>query len=163
MRETTIPMIRPSRPNDVPALMSLIRALARYEKLEHEVVGTEEDLREQMFGARPGIEGLVVEDGGILVAFALFFHTFSTFLCKRGLYLEDLFVLPEHRRRGHGTALLRALARVAAERRCGRFEWAVLDWNEPAKRLYRAMGATEMSEWRVMRVTGERLSEMTKD
>ena len=85
MRETTIPMIRPSRPNDVPALMSLIRALARYEKLEHEVVGTEEDLREQMFGARPGIEGLVVEDGGILVAFALFFHTFSTFLCKRGL------------------------------------------------------------------------------
>jgi GNAT superfamily N-acetyltransferase len=116
-----------------------------------------------MFGARPGIEGLVVEDGGILVAFALFFHTFSTFLCKRGLYLEDLFVLPEHRRRGHGTALLRALARVAAERRCGRFEWAVLDWNEPAKRLYRAMGATEMSEWRVMRVTGERLSEMTKD
>lgn len=156
-------MIRPTTPGDVAALLSLIRALGQYEKLEHEVVGTEDNLREHMFGARPRIEGLVVEDEGRLVAFALFFHTFSTFLCRPGLYLEDLFVLPEHRRRGHGTALLRALARLAIERRCGRLEWAVLDWNEPARQFYRALGAREMRDWRVMRVTEEGLLDIAKE
>jgi GNAT superfamily N-acetyltransferase len=148
--------------DDVPALFSLVRALARFENLEHEVLGTEEALREQMFAAHPRIEGLVVEAEGVLVGFALFFHTFSTFLCRPGIYLEDLFVLPEHRRRGHGTALLRAVAKLAVERRCGRFEWTVLDWNEPAKRFYRALGAREMSDWRVMRVVAEDLAEMAQ-
>lgn len=155
-------MIRHACPDDVPALLSLVRALARYEKLEHEVSGTENDLREHMFGARPRIEGLVVDDGGTLVAFALYFHTFSTFLCKPGVYLEDLFVLPEHRRRGHATALLRALAEVAIERGCGRFEWAVLDWNETAKQFYRSLGAREMSDWRLMRVTRDGIAKLAQ-
>jgi GNAT superfamily N-acetyltransferase len=154
------PMTRSPHVDDIPALFALVRALAQYEDLEHEVLGTEEVLREQMFGAHPRIEGLVVEAEGVLVGFALFFHTFSTFLCRPGIYLEDLFVLPEHRRRGYGTALLRAVAKLAVERRCGRFEWTVLDWNEPAKRFYRALGAREMSDWRVMRVVGEDLAEM---
>jgi GNAT superfamily N-acetyltransferase len=155
-------MIRSPTPDDIPALFSLIRALARYENLEHEVRGTEDDLREQMFGVRPYIEGLVVEDEERVVGFALFFHNFSTFLCKPGIYLEDLFVVPEHRRRGHATALLRALAQVAVERGCGRFEWAVLDWNDSAKRFYRALGAHELADWRVMRVTGDELLAMAR-
>lgn len=155
-------MIRPARPDDAPALLGLIRDLARYEKLEHEVTGTEADLREHLFGSAKRAEALVVEEGGALVAFALFFHNFSTFLCRPGLYLEDLFVVPERRGAGHGRALLEALARVAVERGCGRFEWAVLDWNEPAKGFYRALGATEMSDWRVMRVTGEALATLAR-
>jgi GNAT superfamily N-acetyltransferase len=155
-------MIRPSVADDVPGLLSLIRALAQYENLEHEVSGTEDDLREQMFGTHPRIEGLVVDDAGSLVGFALYFHTFSTFLCKPGIYLEDLFVLPQHRRRGHGTALFRALARIATERGCGRFEWAVLDWNETAKEFYRTLGARELSDWRVMRITADGLAKLAR-
>jgi GNAT superfamily N-acetyltransferase len=150
-------MIRPATPADVPAVLSLIRALARYEKLEHEVVGTEDDLREHLFGARPRAEVALVEDGGAIAAFALFFHNYSTFLCKPGLYLEDLFVLPEHRRKGYGRALLAHLAKVARERGCGRFEWAVLDWNEPAIAFYRSLGARTLDDWRIFRLTGEAL------
>ena len=135
-------MIRPARPDDVPAVLSLIRALARYEKLEHEVVGTEDDLREHLFGDAPARRGTRSwRTAGAVAGFALFFHNYSTFLCKPGIYLEDLFVLPEHRGKGHGKALLSALAQLAIERGCGRFEWSVLDWNEPAIAFYRSLGA----------------------
>ena len=155
-------MIRPAQPADVPALLGLIRDLARYEKLEHEVVGTEDDLRRHLFGPAPRAEALVVEEAGALVGIALFFHNFSTFLCQPGLYLEDLFVQPEHRGKGHGAALLRALAAVALQRGCGRFEWSVLDWNEPAKGFYRSLGAQEMKDWRIMRVAGEALETLAR-
>jgi GNAT superfamily N-acetyltransferase len=153
-------MIRSARPDDVPAVLSLIRALARYEKLEHEVVGTEEDLREHLFGAHPRAEVALVEDGRGIAAFALFFPNYSTFLCKPGLYLEDLFVLPDHRRKGYGRALLGHLAKLAVERGCGRFEWAVLDWNEPAIAFYRSLGARMLDDWRIFRVTGEALGKL---
>ena len=153
-------MIRSARPDDVPAVLSLIRALARYEKLEHEVVGTEAALRDHLFGTQPRAEVALVEDAGSIAAFALFFHNYSTFLCQPGLYLEDLFVLPEHRRKGYGRALLGHLARLAVERGCGRFEWAVLDWNEPAKALYRALGAKTLDDWRILRGTGEALGKL---
>jgi GNAT superfamily N-acetyltransferase len=153
-------MIRAARTDDVPALLRLIRALASYEKLEHEVAGTEADLKTHLFGSQPRAEALVVDGPDGLVAFALFFHSFSTFLCKPGLYLEDIFVLPEHRRRGHGKALIKALAALALGRGCGRFEWAVLDWNEPARQFYRSLGASEMTGWVVMRVAGEELSKL---
>ena len=153
-------MIRPARPEDVPAILSLIRALARYEKLEHEVVGTEADLREHLFGSPARAEVALVEDGGDVAAFALFFPNYSTFLCKPGLYLEDLFVLPDHLRKGYGKALLGHLARVAVERGCGRFEWAVLDWNEPAIAFYRSLGAKMQEDWRIFRVTGEALDRL---
>ncbi|HEY3820583.1 MAG TPA: GNAT family N-acetyltransferase [Polyangiaceae bacterium] len=153
-------MIRSARPEDVPAVLSLIRALARYEKLEHEVAGTEADLREHLFGAVPRAEVALVEDAGSLAAFALFFPNYSTFLCKPGLYLEDLFVLPEHRRKGYGRALLAHLAKLAVERGYGRFEWAVLDWNEPAIAFYRSLGARTMDDWRIFRVTGGALEKL---
>jgi GNAT superfamily N-acetyltransferase len=162
-------MIRPATPRDVPAIHALIRALARYERLEHEVVATEELIHASLFGsAAPHAEALVAvndedADSGLadLVAgFALFFHNYSTFLGRRGVYLEDLFVLPEHRRRGHGTALLRALAQVAVDRGCGRLEWSVLQWNEPAIRFYRSLGALELEDWRILRVTGPALERL---
>jgi GNAT superfamily N-acetyltransferase len=153
-------MIRPARPADVPAVLTLIRALARYERLEDEVVGTEADLREHLFGAHPRAEVSLVEEGGHITAFALFFHNYSTFLCKPGLYLEDLFVLPDHRRKGHGRALLAHLAGIALERGCGRFEWSVLNWNEPAVAFYRSLGAVILDDWRVFRVTGEALGRL---
>lgn len=153
-------MIRSARPDDVPAVLSLIRALARYEKLEHEVVGTEAALRDHLFGTQPRAEVALVEDAGSIAAFALFFHNYSTFLCQPGLYLEDLFVLPEHRRKGYGAALLRHLAKIAVARGCGRFEWSVLAWNEPAVAFYRSLGAEMMDEWRILRVTGEALEKL---
>ena len=155
--------IRSARPADVPVIAELIRQLARYERLEHEVVGTEEDLRRHLFGElgeRRFAEVLLAEDGARTVGFALFFHNYSTFLARPGIYLEDLFVLPEHRRQGFGRALLSAVARLAADRGCGRFEWSVLDWNEPAIAFYRALGATVMHEWRILRVTGGALGEL---
>jgi GNAT superfamily N-acetyltransferase len=159
-------MIRPATPEDVPALHSLIRALAVYEKLEHEHVGPPERLREHLFGARPYCEAVVavdakaspVDDGGRIVGFALFFYNYSTFLAQPGIYLEDLFVLPEERRRGHGRELLRAVARLAVERGCGRFEWSVLHWNAPAIRFYEALGARPLVEWGMFRMTGEALT-----
>ena len=139
-------MIRLATPADVPVIAELIRALAEYEKLLHEVVLEESALRAHLFGPRPYAEVLIAEDEGQAVGFALFFHNFSTFLAKPGLYLEDLFVRPEARGRGHGKALLARLAKLAVERGCGRFEWSVLDWNENAIRFYKGMGASVMTE-----------------
>jgi len=144
-------------------VLSLIRALARYERLEHEVVGTETALREHLFGAQPRAEVALAEEGGAIAGFALFFHNYSTFLCKPGLYLEDIFVLPEHRGRGHGRALLAHLARLALTRGCGRFEWSVLDWNEPAIGFYESLGARRLDDWRIFRVTGEALEKLAGD
>jgi GNAT superfamily N-acetyltransferase len=154
------PMIRFAGPADVATLHALILELARYEKLEQEVAGTEGLLRTHLFGPRPFAEALVSEDAGAIVGFALFFHTYSTFLGRPSLYLEDLFVLPQHRRRGHGRALIREVACKAVERGCGRFEWSVLDWNAPAIAFYRSLGATIMRDWRICRVTGDALSEL---
>ena len=133
-------MIRPVAAADVPAIAGLIRALADYENLSHAVTLDEGRLRDDLFGPRPFAEALLAEEAGEVVGYALFFTTYSTFLGKLGLYLEDLFVRPDHRGMGHGKALLAAVARLAIERGCGRLEWSVLDWNEPAIRFYRAAG-----------------------
>jgi GNAT superfamily N-acetyltransferase len=148
-------MIRPATPADVPTIARLIRALAEYERLSHAVTLDEADLHNHLFGPRPYAEVLLVEEKGIVVGFALFFHNYSTFLCKPGLYLEDLFVEPEHRGKGYGKGLLIALAKLALERGCGRLEWSVLNWNEPAIQFYKSIGAKPMDEWTVYRVTGE--------
>lgn len=153
-------MIRSAAPADVPTVARLIRALAEYERLAEEVVLAEAGLRDHLFGPRPYCECLIAEDAGAVVGFALFFHNYSTFLCQPGLYLEDLFVLPEYRGRGHGKALLIALAKLAVERGCGRLEWSVLDWNAPAIAFYRSLGAKPMDEWTVMRVTGPGLTKL---
>ena len=160
---STAPMIRPARPEDVTTIHALIRALARYEKLEHEAVGTVDALREHLFGARPAAEVMLAEERGTVVGFALFFPTYSTFLCKPGLYLEDLFVLPEHRGRGVGRALLVTLARLAVERGCGRFEWSVLDWNEPAIAFYLSLGAGRLTGWGGFRLAGDALAALASD
>jgi GNAT superfamily N-acetyltransferase len=155
-------MIRPANPADVPIIARLIRALAEYEKLSHEVVLREEDLHRHLFGERRHAEVLLAEDEGRVVGFALFFHNYSTFLARPGIYLEDLFVLPESRGRGYGKALLSHLARVAVERGCGRFEWSVLDWNTPSIEFYRSFGAVPQEEWTVFRVTGEALERLAR-
>jgi GNAT superfamily N-acetyltransferase len=149
--------IRPATEDDVPIILSLIRELAEYERLSHEVVATEGLLRESLFGERRGAEVLIACCKGAPAGFALFFHSFSTFLGRPGIYLEDLYVKPEFRGQGIGRALLTHLARLAKERGCGRLEWAVLDWNEPAIKLYKSIGAVPMDEWTVYRVTGEAL------
>jgi len=149
--------VRPGELEDVPLIAELIRGLARYEKLDHEVVMTEEKLTEALFGERRYAETLIAEVGGEPVGFALFFHSFSTFLAQPGIYLEDLFVVPEQRGRGVGRALLGQLAQVAVERGCGRLEWAVLDWNEDAIKFYERLGAKPNSDWTVYRITGEPL------
>lgn len=142
---------------DVPDILAMIRGLAEYERLAHECVATEEGLRESLFGERPAAEVIFARAGGERVGFALFFTNYSTFLGRAGIYLEDLFVRPEHRGRGYGKALLVHLARLAVERRCGRLEWAVLDWNTPAIEFYKSLGAVPMHEWTVFRVTGPAL------
>ena len=149
--------IRPATEDDVPIILSLIRELAEYERLSHEVVATEGLLRESLFGERRGAEVLIACCKGAPAGFALFFHSFSTFLGRPGIYLEDLYVKPKFRGRGIGRALLAHLARLAKERGCGRLEWAVLDWNEPAIKLYKSIGAVPTDEWTVYRVTGEAL------
>jgi GNAT superfamily N-acetyltransferase len=149
--------IRPAERADVPLVAGLIRQLARFEKLEQEVVLTEDLLRAGLFGARPYAEAVIAEEDGDPIGFALFFHTFSTFLARPGLYLEDLFVLPDHRSRGVGRALLAHLAQLAIERGCGRLEWAVLNWNQEAIRFYERLGARPNSEWTVYRLAGEAL------
>ena len=142
---------------DVPVVVSLIRELAIYEKLEHLATATPARLEVELFGDRPTCECLIGEQDGKPVAFALFFHNFSTFLCKKGLYLEDLFVLPSARGTGLGKLLLQRLAQIAVERDCGRFEWSVLDWNVDAQAFYQRMGATMLPDWRICRVTGDAL------
>lgn len=141
--------------HDVPLLLSLIRALAEYERMSDTVVATEARLRESLFGVNPCAEAAIARVEGEAVGFALWFQNYSTFLAKPGLYLEDLFVLPDWRGRGVGMALLRHLARIALERECGRMEWSVLNWNDPAIGFYRKIGARPMDEWTVYRLTGE--------
>jgi GNAT superfamily N-acetyltransferase len=147
-----------ARAEDVPIILSLIRALGEYERLSHEIVATEEGLRMWLFGQRPVAEVVLAHVDDTVVGFALFFHNFSTFLGRPGLYLEDLFVTPEWRGRGIGKRLLVHLAELAVERGCGRMEWNVLDWNEPALRFYERMGARVMKEWKLCRLTGDSLA-----
>ena len=154
--------IRPAIQDDVPVIAELIRGLARFEKLEHEVVMTEDLLATALFGERQYAEVLLAEDEGQAVGFALFFHNFSTFLGRPGIYLEDLFVMPEHRSKGIGRLLLASLARLAVERGCGRLEWAVLDWNREAIRFYERLGARPNSDWTIYRLTGEALSGLAR-
>jgi GNAT superfamily N-acetyltransferase len=149
--------IRPATADDVALVAQLVRELAEYERLGHAAVATEADLRRELFGERPAAEVLVAEVDGEPAGFALFFHSFSTFLGRRGLYLEDLFVRPAYRGLGLGRHLMAALARIAVQRGCGRFEWSVLDWNAPAIGFYRQLGATGMEEWTVQRLEGDAL------
>lgn len=150
--------IRPATPADIPALVDLIKALADYEKLAHEVTGHPDDLAAALFGDRPYAEALLAWVDGQSVGMALFFHNFSTFLMKPGIYLEDIFVYPEYRGQGIGKALLVHLGKLALARGCGRFEWSVLDWNTPAIAFYQSMGAEIKPEWQTCRVTGEALA-----
>ena len=149
--------IRSATQADVPLILQFIRELAAYEKLSHEVTATEEILHRNLFSERCAAEVLLVYEAEAPVGFAVFFHNFSTFLGKPGLYLEDLYVRPEFRGRGHGRALMVHLARLARERDCGRFEWWVLDWNQPSLDFYRSIGAVPMSDWTVHRITGPAL------
>jgi GNAT superfamily N-acetyltransferase len=152
--------IEQAQPEHLPLILSFIRELADYERLSHEMVATEELLGESLFGARAVAEVVIGYEGETPVGFALFFHNFSTFLGRRGLYLEDLYIKPEARGRGRGRAMLVHLARLARERNCGRLEWAVLDWNEPAIKFYRNLGARPMDEWTTFRLTGEALERL---
>ena len=149
--------IRPATADDVPLIRQLIAELAEYERLADAAVATDDDLCAQLFGAQPAAEVLIGEVDGEAAGFALFFHNFSTFLGKRGLYLEDLFVRPAFRGSGLGRHLMASLARIAVQRDCGRFEWSVLDWNAPAIGFYRTLGATGMDEWTVQRLEGDAL------
>lgn len=153
-------MLRPAEPTDVAVLFRLIQALAEYEKLSHAVTGNADALKEHLFGSRPCAEAILVEYAGQPVGFALFFTNFSTFLTQPGIYLEDLFVLPEYRRQGIGKSILSYLAQLAVERGYGRLEWSVLDWNEPAIAFYRRMGASILEDWRICRVTSESLTQL---
>lgn len=154
--------IRPARKGDAALVLGLIRDLAAYEKLSHEVVATEQDIDAQLFGAQPRAEAVIAEYNGQPVGFALFFHNFSTFLARPGLYLEDLYVKPEFRGKGFGRKLLAHLAKLAVERGCGRFEWAVLDWNTPAIRFYESLGAKIVDEWKINRLTGDALRKLAQ-
>lgn len=151
-------VIRPARPGEAPLVLSFIKELAEFEKLSHEVQATAAMLEARLFGPRPFAEVIFAELDGAPVGFALFFHNFSTFLAKPGLYLEDLFVRPSARGKGIGKALLTHLAQVAVERDCGRMEWWVLDWNADAMRFYEGLGAKAMDEWTVYRLTGDTLT-----
>ncbi|HEV7441897.1 MAG TPA: GNAT family N-acetyltransferase [Steroidobacteraceae bacterium] len=152
--------IRPADEGDVGVILQFIRDLAKYEHLEHEVVATEGMLREALFGGRPYAEVVLACLNGEPVGFALFFHNFSTFLGRAGIYLEDLYVRPEARGHGVGRCLLTWLAATAVSRGCGRLEWAVLDWNEPSIRFYRNLGAVALDDWTTYRVTGPALSQL---
>jgi GNAT superfamily N-acetyltransferase len=149
--------IRPASEQDTPLILQFIRGLADYEKLSHEVVATEAGLHKWLFGSRPMAEILIASWSGEPAGFALYFHNFSTFLGRPGIYLEDLFVELEHRGKGIGKALLIQLAKIAEERGCGRLEWAVLDWNRPSIEFYRKLGAVPMDEWTVFRLAGDSL------
>ena len=152
--------IRPAGVEDVPIILQLIRDLATYERAPDEVVATEEQLIDVLFGERPVAEVLLAFEGESPVGFAVYFYNFSTWLGRPGLYLEDLFVKPQERGKGCGRALLVELAKIARDRGCGRMEWAVLDWNEPAIKFYNALGAQPMHEWTVFRLTGDEISKL---
>ena len=155
--------IRPARPEDVPEILTMVRELADYERALDEVVATEQQFTDALFGSNPALFGLVVElDDASLAGFALYFLNFSTWLGRHGVYLEDLYVRPEHRGSGFGRALLAALARICIDRGYGRLEWWVLDWNEPALGFYRSLGAQPMDEWTVQRVTGTALDQLAQ-
>ncbi|AOB33077.1 GCN5 family acetyltransferase [Bordetella sp. H567] len=164
MSATTPYIIRPATPQDVPGILALMRELAEYEKLTAIFAATEDSLRASLFGRTPAAECMVAQrtDGGqaALLAYAVWFHNYSTFLCRRGLYLEDVYVRADQRGQGVGRALLRQLAAIAVERGCGRFEWTVLDWNQPAIDFYESLGAEVLPEWRIVRVTGAALDKM---
>ena len=157
------PDIRPARPEDCERLHELVHALATYERLAHLVVGSVEQLRTELFCEQPVIESALVWEADRAVGFALWFHTYSTFLARRGLWLEDLFVIPEARGKGYGKALLKHCAKLALERGCGRFEWSVLDWNTPSIEFYKAAGATLMDDWTICRMTGAALERFARD
>jgi GNAT superfamily N-acetyltransferase len=146
--------------DDIPAILHLIRELAAYERAPDEAVATGEGLREALFGERPAAEVLIARENEVAVGFAVFFHNFSTWLGRPGLYLEDLFVRPEDRGKGYGRALLVRLAQIAQERGCGRMEWAVLDWNEPAIKFYRTLGAAPNEEWTIFRLTRDKIAKL---
>ncbi|MCO6429255.1 MAG: GNAT family N-acetyltransferase, partial [Deltaproteobacteria bacterium] len=150
-------VIRAAVASDAAAILGLIKELAEYERLSHEVTATVENIRASLFGGDPAAEVLIADLNGSAVGFALYFHNYSTFLGKRGIYLEDLYVQPSYRGKGIGLRLFREVARIAVERDCGRMEWSVLDWNEPALNFYRSLGAVPMSEWTVQRLTGQAL------
>jgi GNAT superfamily N-acetyltransferase len=152
--------IRPARVEDVPIILQLIRDLATYERAPHEVIATEKQLVDVLFGERPVAEVLLAFEGELPVGFALYFYNFSTWLGRPGLYLEDLFVKPEKRGKGYGRTLLVELAKIARDRGCGRMEWAVLDWNEPAIKFYRTLGAKPMHEWTVFRLTRDEIGKL---
>jgi GNAT superfamily N-acetyltransferase len=155
-------LLRPAEPRDCGEIDRLVRELSVYEKLEHQKVGTPGDLRAALFGPRPAAEAILAERHGRAVGFALFFTTFSTFLAKPGLYLEDVFVEPEHRGLGIGKAMLRHLAALCVERGCGRFEWRVLDWNEPSIRFYESLGAKVLPEWELVRMTAPEFAALAR-
>jgi len=152
--------IREAAVEDVPLVLGMIRGLAEYEKLSHQVTATEEKLRDTLFGPRPGADVLLAYQNHDCVGFALFFPNYSTFLAMPGIFLEDLYVKPEWRRKGIGGALLGRVARIALERGCGRLEWEVLDWNEPSIGFYKSLGAVPMDEWTKYRVTGDALEKL---
>jgi GNAT superfamily N-acetyltransferase len=154
--------IRLAQRDDVPVILTLIRELATYERAPNEVIATEEQLRENLFGAHPAAEVLIGEEAGEPVSFALFFHNFSTWMGRRGLYLEDLFVRPAVRGKGYGRALLVRLAQLARERDCGRMEWAVLDWNKPAIQFYLKLGARPNEEWTIYRLTRDGIARLAE-
>jgi GNAT superfamily N-acetyltransferase len=155
-------IIQPATVADVPAILDFIRKLAKYEKLSHQVKATQSQLRQHLFGPHPAAEAIVARLGKKPVGYALFFTTFSTFAGRPGIWLEDLFVLPAHRRAGIGRALLRSIATIAIKRKCARLEWSVLDWNAPAIKLYRKLGAKAMDDWTTQRVTGDALVRLAR-
>ena len=155
--------IRAATENDAAVILALIKDLAEYEKLSHEVAATEDDIRQSLFGDRPVAEALIGELEGVPISFALFFYNFSTFLGKPGIYLEDLYVKPDYRGNGFGRKMLAHIAGLAKERNCGRFEWSVLDWNAPAIRTYDRLNARPMKEWILYRLTGDALDKLAQE
>ncbi|MBL7996262.1 GNAT family N-acetyltransferase [bacterium] len=154
--------IKNAQENDIPLILTFIKELAHYEKLAHVVVATEENLREHLFGANPKAEVVLAYFENEPVGFALFFHNFSTFVGRPGIYLEDLFVRESMRGKGIGKALLVHLAKIAVERNCGRFEWAVLDWNSPAIEFYKSLGALPVDDWTIFRLAGDSLQNLAR-
>ncbi len=154
--------IRPVQARDIPAIFGMIAELAEFEKLSHLLIVDEQKLHDALFGPHPACEGLIGEENDTPVAYSLFFHNFSTFLGRKGLYLEDLYVKPEYRGKGYAKTMLKQLAKLAQQRDCARFEWSVLDWNENAIRFYKSLGADVMPDWRICRLTGANLAQLAE-